>query len=210
MRLPGVIASLTNACRLSADASGDLAHPDATQATPADLLNCHGNQHLIQLTPAPRAGLRCTPMGLVHLDVARQPVPARPNHRSAELVQPRPRRLVAPQAQGSLQPQGAHPTLLVGDPPHRPKPRRQRGSGGPEESSPPSPRSGGRSPRTATTAAGRATPWSRHTAGTEIPPTTGAVPDTPDTPPRSRIGARIRPDFADNPPPPRTLHRGVT
>ena len=102
---------------------GDLAHPDATQATPADLLNCHGNQHLIQLTPAPRAGLRCTPMGLVHLDVARQPVPARPNHRSAELVQPRPRRLVAPQAQG------AHPTLLVGDPPHRPKPRRQRGSG---------------------------------------------------------------------------------
>ena len=68
-------------------------------------------------------------MGLVHLDVARQPVPARPNHRSAELVQPRPRRLVAPQAQGSLQPQGAHPTLLVGDPPHRPKPRRQRGSG---------------------------------------------------------------------------------
>ena len=104
---------------------GDLAHPDAPQPAPADLLNCHGNQHLIQLAPAPRAGLSCAPVGLVHLDAARQPVPAWPDHGAAELVQPRPRRLVASQTQGSLQPQGAHPTLLVGDPPHRPKPRRQ-------------------------------------------------------------------------------------
>ena len=80
---------------------------------------------LFSLRRPPRAGLSCAPVGLVHLDAARQPVPAWPDHGAAELVQPRPRRLVASQTQGSLQPQGAHPTLLVGDPPHRPKPRRQ-------------------------------------------------------------------------------------
>ena len=44
----------------------------------------------------------------------------------------------------------------------------------------------------------------------EIPPTTGAAPDTPDTPAGSRIGARIRPHLGDTPPQARTLHLGVT
>ena len=116
--------------RTPADCSrriGDLAHPDAPQPAPADLLNCHGNQHLIQLR-RPHAPASAAPQWVSSTSTsARQPVPAMAGpSRGVELVQPRPRRLVASQTQGSLQPQGAHPTLLVGDPPHRPKPRRQR------------------------------------------------------------------------------------
>jgi len=45
-----------------------------------------------------------------------------------QLVQPRPSRFVTPQAQHSLQPQGADPVLLAGHPPDRPEPQGQRRS----------------------------------------------------------------------------------
>jgi hypothetical protein len=66
--------------------------------------------------------------GLVDLHPARQPIAVRPNHRAPQLVQPRPRGLLAAQAQHLLQRQGAGTGLRAGDGPHRAKPCRQRGS----------------------------------------------------------------------------------
>jgi hypothetical protein len=75
--------------------------------------------------PAPR---RCPPQRSRRPPPGRQPIAVRPNHRAPPLVQPRPRGLLAAQAQHLLQRQGAGTGLRAGDGPHRAKPCRQRGS----------------------------------------------------------------------------------
>ena len=62
---------------------------------------------------------------IIKLHNALQLIASWPHHGSAQLVEKIPRRPVAPQAQYSLQPQGACPIFLAGDLPHRLKPKAQ-------------------------------------------------------------------------------------
>src|SRR5712691_9991909 len=66
------------------------------------------------------------PIRLVHLDQTPQAVPARPHHRSPELVEQSPSGFVAPKPKHPLESQGADAVLLARDKPHCPKPGRQR------------------------------------------------------------------------------------
>ena len=107
-------------------------HPDAPDGTAAYL---SGNDHQGLLAEVPASAARLDPAddGLVHLDLRRHPVPTGPHHRAAELVQPRPGRAVAAQAEDALQAQGAGAVLLAHHPPDRPEPQRQRGPGALED-----------------------------------------------------------------------------
>lgn len=72
------------------------------------------------------AGLDAPEVDLVRFNFLRQRLPSGTHHGTPQLLQAAPRRPVAAQAQGSLEPQGGHATLLVGDPPERSEPHPQR------------------------------------------------------------------------------------
>ena len=61
----------------------------------------------------PRAPPEPAHQGLVDLDLPGEPIPPWAHHGPAQLVQPRPGGLLAPQAQDLLQAQGAGPGLLT-------------------------------------------------------------------------------------------------
>ena len=65
-------------------------------------------------------------IGLIDFDLAVQALPTWTHHCAAKPMQHRPARLVAPQSQHPLQPQGAHPKLLVGEVPGGGEPGPQR------------------------------------------------------------------------------------
>src|ERR1035438_4407222 len=77
-----------------------------TQADAPDalsiLLGGDDNQSLFLCPSADCAGFFSAPVGLVHLDNAIQPVAAGANHGPTQLMQHRPGRLVAAQAENSL------------------------------------------------------------------------------------------------------------
>src|ERR1035437_2921494 len=102
---------------------------NASHADPADLaaiLLCRNeNQRLLAMFAALRALLRGAPLHLIHLHASRQPIPARPNHRPTQLVQPRPSRLITAQPQDSLQVQCTGAILLRRHPPDSSEPHRQ-------------------------------------------------------------------------------------
>ncbi len=106
----------------------DSAHSDAPDSV-TPFLGRHDDESLRLGLPASRTLFRATHSGLVDLDVASEPLPLWPHHGPAQRVQPGPGRLVAAQAQHSLQAQGAHPILLAGDEPHRQQPHPQRLAG---------------------------------------------------------------------------------
>jgi hypothetical protein len=148
--------------------------------------------------------------GLVDLPPARQPIAVRPNHRAPQLVQPRPRGLLAAQAQHLLQRQGAGTGLRAGDGPHRAKPCRQRGSCVLKDRA--------RRPRrlaacTWHIATGLCAPARlslRRTAGSASRPATAPERDRHDTPPRSRSAPRTRRASVGTRPRRGTLQIGVT
>ena len=106
---------------------------DPTHANPADTLavffTSHSNQSLFLGLASTDAFLDAADEGLIDFDHARQPFAIRADHRSPELMQPRPRGFVAAQAEHLLQPDGARHRLLAGDPPHGAEPCRQRRPG---------------------------------------------------------------------------------
>ena len=106
----------------------DAAQSDAPDSV-TPFLGRHDDDSLLRGLPASRTLFRATHSGLVDLDVASEPLPLWPHHGPAQRVQPGPGRLVAAQAQHSLQAQGAHPILLAGDEPHRQHPHPQRLAG---------------------------------------------------------------------------------
>jgi len=94
---------------------------------PSDLLRRDRDQSLLPLAwPTALALLETTQVGFVHLHETAEPFATGADHRSTELVQPRPRRLVTAQAQDTLDTQGTGPILLARYGPHRSKPQRQR------------------------------------------------------------------------------------
>src|SRR5208283_289791 len=66
-----------------------------------------------------------TPVALIHLHYTVEPVSAGPHHRTAQLVQHRPRCPIAAQAEFALQIDRTYPVLLAGDVPNRTKPGQQ-------------------------------------------------------------------------------------
>ena len=103
----------------------DAPKADAPDAAPA-LLSRHRDDGLALDLTAPLAFLRAAHIGFVGLDLAGKAVAAGPHHGPPQLVQPGPGGLVAAEAEGALQPQGAHPVLLAG---HEPHPRNHVRSG---------------------------------------------------------------------------------
>jgi len=101
-----------------------------TQTNASDALSIlfggDDNQSLFFRSSSDCSGFLSAPVSLVHLDNAIQSVAARANHGPAQLMQHRPGRLVAAQAEYPLETQGAHAVLLAGDLPHGAKPDRQR------------------------------------------------------------------------------------
>ena len=101
---------------------------DAPDTTPT-LFSRHRDDGLPLDLAASLAFFRAAHIGFVGLDLADKAVAAGPHHGPPQLVQPGPGGLVAAEAEGALQPQGAHPVLLAGHEPHRQEPCPQRLAG---------------------------------------------------------------------------------
>src|SRR5271169_1102433 len=103
---------------------------DGSQANAPDassiLLSGDDNQSFFLRPSADCAGVLATPVALIHLDDTIQLVTSRAHHSPAQLMQHRPCRLIAAQAQDALQAQRANAILLAGDLPHGAEPYRQR------------------------------------------------------------------------------------
>ena len=99
-------------------------HSDPANRTAAHLRS-NDDKCLLSDVPAPPTRLNPTDEGFVHLDRPGQTVPARPDHRTAKLVQPRPCGSIAAQAEDAL-PQRAGAVLLADDPPDSSEPGHQR------------------------------------------------------------------------------------
>jgi len=101
--------------------------PHPNPPNPFAVLLCrHCNQRLALGLPTARTLFQPSQIGFVHLHDPRESFPPGPYHGPPQFVQTHPSRLVATQAQNSLQSQGADPILLTRHPPHRPEPNRQR------------------------------------------------------------------------------------
>src|SRR5437763_4874347 len=83
----------------------------------------------------PAAAAPSADIALIDLHDAGQQLPAREDHRASELVQPRPRGLIAPEPEHPLQSQRADTLLLVHDVPDRREPAHQRRAGPAEDRS---------------------------------------------------------------------------
>src|SRR5579883_2548151 len=105
---------------------GDPSHPYLPD-TVAIFLRRHRDQSLLLGLPTPHTLFYAAEIRFIYFDRPSEPVPARPHHRPAQFMQPSPGGLVTSQAQYPLQPQSADAVLLRGHPPHRPKPKHERG-----------------------------------------------------------------------------------
>src|ERR1019366_6173840 len=99
----------------------DAPQADAPDSTAVFLCRDHNDGLFLDLA-TPLALFRASNVGFVDLDLAGKAITARPDHRSAQFVHPRPSRFVAAQAQHPLQAQGADAILLTGGEPHRKEP----------------------------------------------------------------------------------------
>jgi hypothetical protein len=94
--------------------------------TAAALLDRDQHRRLLLGSTAVFAGCDAADVGLVNLDLASEPIAAGPDHRASELMQQRPGRLVAPEAEHTLERERAHPVLRAGRIPGRRKPGHKR------------------------------------------------------------------------------------
>jgi len=103
---------------------------DAPKADSADAATTFFSRHrdngLGLGFPSPLALFGAADIGFVDLDCARKAIPAGPDHRPAQLVEPSPSCLVAAQSEHPLQTQGADTVLLAGDEPQSQEPHPQR------------------------------------------------------------------------------------
>src|SRR5450755_4335781 len=88
--------------------------------------NGYGYQGFILAEPANSACFRCSPIGLINFDGAPQTLTTGTNHGSTQLVQQRPRRLIASDSKFPLQPQSTDSILLACEMPHCSEPECQR------------------------------------------------------------------------------------
>ena len=210
-RLPGSIASSTNACRLSAEASATRRMRIRPDPAAPVLLDRHGDQHLVSWLPPPQPGFLGPPVRLVHLDAPAKPVPAGADHGPSQLVQPRPGRLVAAQPQHLLQAPG-HSRRSSGVVTHHIA-RNHIVNGvrvswkivpAVTEVCRPQAAHSHRTRRT-----GQALSWPQRRTAKAVRPSQ-LHQDRPGTPPPSRSAPRTRPASGDSPPRAGTLYLGAT
>ena len=100
--------------------------PEANPTCPSATHLCRDHdQGFLADVPTAAAFLDAPDEGFIHLHLAGQQVPARPNHRSTELVEPRPCRLVAAESEDALKAEGAGAVRLGRHPPHGLEPEAQ-------------------------------------------------------------------------------------
>src|ERR1700683_5161631 len=99
--------------------------PYAPDAIPI-FFNGYGYQGFILGQPPNSAFFRCSPIGLINFDGAPQTLTTGTNHGSTQLVQQRPRCLIASDSKFPLQPQSTDPILLACEMPHCSEPECQR------------------------------------------------------------------------------------
>src|SRR5512132_1295087 len=104
---------------------GDRAESDPATAPPS-LLHHGGDDRLLLGRPPRFARLRTAEVALVDLDLAGQRLAIGPHHGAADLLQPRPRRLITAEAELALQFGGRDALLRRGDLEDGAKPQRQR------------------------------------------------------------------------------------
>ncbi len=100
-------------------------HADPPDTRPVLLSRYHDQRFAFGLS-APNSLLKAAQIGFIHFHPSRQPITPRPNHRSPELVQPRPGSLVTAQSKDPLQAQGTGSVLLARQPIHGPEQLHQR------------------------------------------------------------------------------------
>ncbi len=103
----------------------DALHPHSSGAAVAGFYGDRDQGFAVGAAPAP-ARFDAADDRLVDLDRAREQFAAGADHRAPELVKPRPRGLIAAQAQDALQPERADALLLIDDVPDGREPTRQR------------------------------------------------------------------------------------
>ncbi len=108
-----------NACKRPGCPVGDSAHPDPADAAAHFFGRDHNQRFRRRRSPLRAAAAH---ERLVDFHPSREPIATRPHHGAPQLVQPRPRRLIAAESQDLLQRQGAGAGLGAGDAPHRAKP----------------------------------------------------------------------------------------
>jgi hypothetical protein len=106
----------------------DHTKPNSSDSAAADLgSNDHGR---LPFSASPtRSRVGSAKVGLIDLDFTSEAISSWADHRSSQLVQPCPGRLIASKTQRSLKPECARSVLLTRHPPHRVKPESQRLSG---------------------------------------------------------------------------------
>ena len=104
----------------------DSSQPDTPDTTPILLRSDYHDALGLRLSSG-HALFGATDIGLIHLDCTTQLIPTGADHRSPQLVQPRPGGAVV-DAEDPLEAEGADPVLLVRHVPHGCEPGRQRRS----------------------------------------------------------------------------------
>ncbi len=94
---------------------GDATHPHSTESAALSLGSDHHDRLIPGMAATDPTLFHAAYIGLIDLNFPAQVISARPDHGSAQLVQPDPCRLVAAQAEHSLKPERADPVLLIGD-----------------------------------------------------------------------------------------------
>jgi len=103
----------------------DTLKPDSANTLP--ILLCRNDYQRFSLrSTASFPRLLSTDIHLVNLDGAGEPISSGPHHRTPQLVQPRPRRLIAAQPKNPLHSSRTGAVLLAGHPPDGAKPQHKR------------------------------------------------------------------------------------
>lgn len=118
-----------NRCRDKRVQTGRRCIRDLFRAHSSDLrsilLDSNDNQCLIIDLAAPQPLFKSADIGFVNFYRATEPIPARPDHRTTQLMKPRSCSLITPQRENPLQTQRACTALLAGNQTDRPEPRVQ-------------------------------------------------------------------------------------
>lgn len=144
----------------------------------------------------------------IHLDIAHQPIPTRPDHSAQELVQSCPRGLIATQSQFTLQPHGTNTRLLTGHRPHGAEPRGQRSTKGLEDGSRGHRRCRPHAARCTAPARAPASLWLGRNGHRKAGRPVGAAAGTRGRPSVAKRRLEVREILTDNRPQPRTQRVG--
>ena len=176
---------------------GHPSQPDSADPPPV-LLGRGDNDRLLFGLPAADAFFLATGVGFIRLHTAVEPIPAGPDHRTPQLVEPTPSCLVAAQAEHLLKPQRTPSGFLARPGTTSPETTLAGAFASVQKSSPPSERFGASTFYTSGGRCSSARPRCRHIAGIGSSRATEPAAETPDTPLPTRTNRRTPAGFWDS------------